>query len=150
MKLGVELLVPQAQDFSFQTQGSLCLRALSRLHQNWNIYCQGRDLRPGPETGREVWRQVIRGRMHCEGGRVSPRGPRWVLVVGEEGQVASLPRAPPTPWIQAVFSCNMEEHVWLHIGSAPFTLAFVFYCFCYKYRMLPTTWNIYDSRFSRI
>ena len=31
--------------------------------------------------------------------------------VGEEGQGALLPRAPLTPWTQAVFSCNREEQI---------------------------------------
>ena len=33
---------------------------------------------------------------------------------------------------EAPSQCNMEEQIWLPIGSISFTLTFVFYCFCYK------------------
>ena len=46
--------------------------------------------------------------------------------------------------------CNREEQIWLHVGSVSFTLTFVFYCFGYKLRMLPTAWNMQDSPFSRL
>ena len=46
--------------------------------------------------------------------------------------------------------CNREEQIWLHIGSISFTLTFLFYCFCYKLRMLPVAWNIQDNPFSRL
>ena len=49
-----------------------------------------------------------------------------------------------------VIECNREEQIWLHIRSVSFTLTFIFYCFCFELRMLPITWDIQESPFSRL
>ena len=45
---------------------------------------------------------------------------------------------------------NREGQIIFRIGSVYFTLSIVFYCFCYKLRMLPIAWNIQDIPFSRL
>ena len=42
--------------------------------------------------------------------------------------------------------CNREEQIWLHIGSVFFPLNFVFYCLCYKLRMLPKIYRLAHSQ----
>ena len=34
--------------------------------------------------------------------------------------------------------CNRGKQIWLHIGSVSFTFTSIFYCFCYRLRILPT------------
>ena len=53
-------------------------------------------------------------------------------------------------WLLEGTSVIREEQIWLHSRSVPFILTFVFYCFCYKLRMLPIAWNTQNGPFSRL